>query len=145
MVVQRKLTTLVHVSDQKDKHINIIRLFFLVVCLFVWKSVSPHRCRRPFVCCSVYFEIYCPLSKNYERIKQEQEWVGRLLGYSHNNDNLWYFPVLIVLLIRLLFLFHVNPCGLCDAGNLKTSFSCVFFVPFVSSCCVVVCVYFLNR
>lgn len=96
--------------------------YCLVVCLFVWKSVSPHRCRRPFVCCSVYFEIYCPLSKNYERIKQEQGWVGRLLGYSHNNDNLWYFPVLIVLLIRLLFLFHVNPCGLCDAGNLKNLF-----------------------
>lgn len=100
--------------------------FFVVivwfVCLFVWKSVSPHRCRIPFgFCSSVNFEIYCPLSKSYGRIKQEQGWAGMLLGYSHNN-NLWYFPVLIVLLIRLLFLFHVNPCGLCDAGNLKNLF-----------------------
>lgn len=61
--------------------------------------------------------VYCHLSKGYERIKQGQGWVGRL-GYS---DDLRYFPFLIVLLIRLLFLFHVNPCGLCDAGNLTIS------------------------
>lgn len=123
---------------------------YCLVCLFVClygnqSALIDVEDHLVFVCSSVNFEIYCPLSKSYERIKQEQGWAGMLLGNSHNNNNLWYFPVLIVLLIRLLFLFHVNPCGLCDAGNLKTSFSCVFFVPFVSSCCVVLCVYFLNR
>ena len=37
-------------------------------------------------------------------------------------DDLLCFTLLIVLLICLLFLFHVNPCGLCGAGNLTVSF-----------------------
>lgn len=113
-------------EKQEQCFVGFAYFFVVIVWLFVClygnqsalRDVEDHL---GFVCSSVNFEIYCPLSKSYGRIKQEQGWARMLLGYSHNN-NLWYFPVLIVLLIRLLFLFHVNPCGLCDAGNLKNLF-----------------------